>query len=137
MQDLEGGIIIPMESYVPGGSCSNRQLKNIVSSSGNNQEWIRYQSEGSKVSRQLPRNWHKINDLLGFAIFSVHVPTHDKQVSEDGKESEDGIDDDDDDTLESDKESEEGIDKDDTWSLECELTIEDGQQLKLVVPFSC
>ncbi|KAL6316875.1 hypothetical protein AAG906_022887 [Vitis piasezkii] len=73
--------------------------------------WIRYdQNEGSKVSRKLPLNWYKNNDLLGFALCSVHVPP--------------------------DKESEDGLDDDGTWSLKCELTIEDGHQFKVVVPLS-
>ncbi|RVW74979.1 hypothetical protein CK203_049943 [Vitis vinifera] len=73
--------------------------------------WISYdQNEGSKVSRKLPLNWYKNNDLLGFALCSVHVPP--------------------------DKESEDGLDDDGTWSLKCELTIEDGHQFKVVVPLS-
>ena len=93
-----------------GSSCSNHQLRICVSSSGN-PGWISYdQNEGSKVSRKLPLNWYKNNDLLGFALCSVHVPP--------------------------DKESEDGLDDDGTWSLKCELTIEDGHQFKVVVPLS-
>ncbi|KAL6315402.1 hypothetical protein AAG906_000513 [Vitis piasezkii] len=59
-----------------------------------------------KASSELVQN----NDLLGFALCSVHVPP--------------------------DKESEDGLDDNGTWSLKCELTIEDGHQFKVVVPLS-
>ena len=96
-----------MGPYVPG----NRGVNIFISSSGFNQEWIRYQNEGCKASRKLPRNWHKNNDLLGFAMYSVLVPT--------------------------DKESDDGIIEDATWILKCELTIDDGHHFKVVDPLSC
>ena len=110
MQDFERGIVTAMDVYPPGVTFSSRQLKIFISSSGIDQEWIRYLNEGSKVSRKLPRNWYKNNDLLGFAVCSVHAPTD--------KEPEDGI-------------------NENTWSLKCEFTCEDGHRFKDVDPFSC
>ncbi|KAL6315510.1 hypothetical protein AAG906_000808 [Vitis piasezkii] len=43
-------------------------------------EWIRHQKKGSRVTIELPRYWYKNKDLLGFALFSVHIPLDNESV---------------------------------------------------------
>ena len=43
-------------------------------------EWIRHQKKGSRVTTELPRYWYENKDLLGFALFSVHIALADESV---------------------------------------------------------
>ena len=44
---------------------------------GNNgiPEWIRHREKVSQITVELPLDWHKNNDFLGFAIYSVCIPS--------------------------------------------------------------
>ncbi|KAJ9675503.1 hypothetical protein PVL29_024431 [Vitis rotundifolia] len=146
IQDSECEIINEMFSC-EYAYCHNQELK-IFISSGGEPGWTRYQNEESTVSIELPWNWYRNNDLLGFALCSVHVPP-DKE-SEDGHdddddddcclESEDGHQDDDDDDDDHDDhydcylESEDGDQYDHDWCLDSELTIGD---LRNSLSFQC
>ena len=48
-----------------------------VVTSGNNgiPEWIRHREKGSQITVELPPDWHKNNDFLGCAIYSVFIPS--------------------------------------------------------------
>ncbi|KAJ9675500.1 hypothetical protein PVL29_024428 [Vitis rotundifolia] len=107
IQDSECGINNWMFTY-DHGYCYSQELKIFISSSGK-PGWTRYQNEESMVSIELPWNWYRNNDLLGFALCSVYVPP--------------------------DKESEDGHQDGDDWCLECELTIGGGHQFNLVDRF--
>ncbi|KAJ9675441.1 hypothetical protein PVL29_024386 [Vitis rotundifolia] len=76
IQDLECGnhCYDPSPEAWPDFCYFGQGISILIPRSSGIPEWIRHQKKGSRVTTELPRYWYKNKDLLGFALFSIHIP---------------------------------------------------------------
>ena len=56
------------------GSYWNKAIRVLSPENNGIPEWIRQREKGSQIVVELPPDWHKNNDFLGFAVYSVCIP---------------------------------------------------------------
>ncbi|KAL6318087.1 hypothetical protein AAG906_035232 [Vitis piasezkii] len=82
IQDLECGnhCYDPSPEAWPDFCYFGQGISILIPRSSGIPEWIRHQKNGSRVTIELPRYWYKNKDLLGFTLFSVHIPLDNESV---------------------------------------------------------
>ncbi|KAL6315390.1 hypothetical protein AAG906_000500 [Vitis piasezkii] len=56
------------------GSYWNKLIRVAISGNNGIPEWISQQKKGSQITIELPMDWYRNNDFLGFALYSVFIP---------------------------------------------------------------
>ncbi|XP_034677016.1 disease resistance protein RUN1-like isoform X2 [Vitis riparia] len=56
------------------GSYWNKAIRVVISGNNGIPEWISQQKKGSQITIELPMDWYRNNDFLGFALYSVFIP---------------------------------------------------------------
>ena len=57
------------------GSYWEKAIRVVTPENNGIPEWIRHRGKGSQITVELPLDWHKNIDFLGFAIYSVCIPS--------------------------------------------------------------
>ena len=57
------------------GSYLNKAITVITPGNNGIPEWISQREKGSQITVELPPDWHKNNDFLGFSIYSICIPS--------------------------------------------------------------
>ena len=111
VQDFERGFS-SSNLFIPGSLYDGKGISLFIDGSSGDPSWIRHQNMGNEVTIQLPLNWYEDNDLLGFSLFSFHVPFN-------------GL-------IEEKPEGEKGEEYPSPCSLKCELSFLDDEQFGIV-----
>ncbi|KAJ9691429.1 hypothetical protein PVL29_013568 [Vitis rotundifolia] len=56
------------------GSYCNKAIRVVISGNNGIPEWISQQKKGSQITIELPMDWYRKDDFLGFALYSVFIP---------------------------------------------------------------
>ncbi|RVW59242.1 TMV resistance protein N [Vitis vinifera] len=56
------------------GSYWNKAIRVVISGNNGIPEWISQQKKGSQITIELPMDWYRKDDFLGFALYSVFIP---------------------------------------------------------------
>ncbi|XP_034674575.1 disease resistance protein RPV1-like [Vitis riparia] len=56
------------------GSYWNKAIRVVISGNNGIPEWINQQKKGSQTTIDLPMDWYRKDDFLGFALYSVFIP---------------------------------------------------------------
>ena len=72
MQDFERGFG-SSDIFIPGSLYDGKGISLFIDGSNEDPDWIRHKNIGNEVIIQLPLNWYKDKDLLGFSLFYCHV----------------------------------------------------------------
>ncbi|XP_034674569.1 disease resistance protein RUN1-like [Vitis riparia] len=57
------------------GSYWGKAIRVVISGNNGIPEWISQQKKGSQITIELPMDWYRKDDFLGFALYSVFIPT--------------------------------------------------------------
>ncbi|XP_034675714.1 disease resistance protein RPV1-like isoform X2 [Vitis riparia] len=56
------------------GSYWDKAIRVVISGNNGIPEWISQQKKGSQITIELPMDWYRKDDFLGFALYSVFIP---------------------------------------------------------------
>ena len=56
------------------GSYWDKAIGVVISGNNGIPEWISQQKKGSQITIELPMDWYRKDDFLGFALYSVFIP---------------------------------------------------------------
>ncbi|KAL6315336.1 hypothetical protein AAG906_000437 [Vitis piasezkii] len=56
------------------GSYWKKAIRVVISGNNGIPEWISQQKKGSQITIELPMDWYRKDDFLGFALYSVFIP---------------------------------------------------------------
>ena len=73
VQDFEHGFA-SSDRVIPGSLYDGKGISLLMDRRRGYDGWIRHQKMGNEVIIELPLNWYEDNDLLGFYLFSFHIP---------------------------------------------------------------
>lgn len=85
VQDFECGFG-SSDRFMPGSLYDGKGISLFIDGSSGFPEWIKHQNMGNEVVIQLPLNWYEDNDLLGFSLFSFHVPVNGFEEKAEGED---------------------------------------------------
>ncbi|KAJ9676310.1 hypothetical protein PVL29_025033 [Vitis rotundifolia] len=63
-----------IEEFKCGSYWNNKAIRVVISGNNGIPEWISQQKKGSQITIELPMDWYRKDDFLGFALYSVFFP---------------------------------------------------------------
>ncbi|KAJ9676312.1 hypothetical protein PVL29_025035 [Vitis rotundifolia] len=63
-----------IEEFKCGSYWNNKAIRVVISGNNGIPEWISQQKKGSQITIELPMDWYRNDDFLGFALYSVSIP---------------------------------------------------------------